>query len=284
VGYDVTAPDRRPVELGIAAAHCSGASRIIVCVYATPERGDRLGSRQADEDRVAEAVRAVDEVAHESLTIECRAVDGTNVARGLHEVARSAQARVLLVGSTRPRAPRALPGSLVERIVHGSPCPIAVVPCGWEPRPEYTAIGVGYADSEEGVEALRRAHALARRIGATLRVLTAVAADLVDGPEADAALRDRLDGLGSEVTVETTAVSGDPAGVLVDASRTVDLLVCGSRGYGARGVVALSGVARRVTLEAYCPVVVLPRGGRPPRRAVAPEASSAAERGYSSLL
>ena len=107
VGYDVTAPNRRPIEFGIGAARCTGASRIVVCVYATPTPADRLGSRQEDEDLVADAARAIDDVEHVlptvNLTIECRAVDGTNVARGLHEAATSARARLLVAGSTRLR-------------------------------------------------------------------------------------------------------------------------------------------------------------------------------------
>ena len=106
-------------------------------------------------------------------------------------------------------------------------------------------------------------------------------AGAVSVPGPDAALHGYLDTLGSEVAVETTVVGGDPADVLVAASRTVDVLVCGSRGYGARGIVSLSGVARRVALEAYCPVVVLPRVSGPAPEAIAPETSTAAERGYS---
>jgi nucleotide-binding universal stress UspA family protein len=283
VGYDVTAPNRGPIEFGIVAARCIGASRIVVCVYATPTPADRLGSSQGDEDLVA-AARAVDDVAHVlptvSLTIECRPVDGTNVARGLHEAATSARARLLVAGSARLRVRRGLPGSRVG-MMHGMPCPVAVVPRDWESRRECTAIGVGYTDGAEGIEALHRAHALARRVRATLRVVTAVRAGAGSVPGLNAALHGYLDTLGSEVAVETTVVSGDPADVLVAASRTVDVLVCGSRGYGARGVVSLSGVARRVALEAYCPVVVLPRASGPAPQAIAPETTNAAERGYS---
>lgn len=282
VGYDVTAPNRRPIELGIGAARCTGASRIVVCAYATPTLADRLGSSQEDEDLVADAARAIDDVEHVlptvNLTIECRAVDGTNVARGLHEAATSARARLLVAGSTRLRS--GLPDSLVGRIMHGMPCPVAVVPRDWESRRECTAIGVGYTDGVEGLEVLRRAHALARRVRATLRVVTAVRAGTVSVPGPDAALHAYLDTLGSEVTVKMTVVSGEPADVLVAASRTVDVLVCGSRGYGARGVVSLSDVPRRVALEAYCPVVVLPRGSGPAPQVIAPERTNAVERGY----
>ena len=273
VGYDVAAPNRRPIEFGIGAARCTGSSRIVVCVYATPTPADRLGSSQEDEDLVADAARAIDDVEHvlptENLTIECRAVDGTNVARGLHEAATSARARLLVAGSTRLRVRSGLPGSLVARIMHGMPCPVAVVPRDWESRRECTAIGVGYTDGVEGLDALRRAHALARRVRATLRVVTAVRAGAVSVPGPDAALHAYLDTLGSDVPVETTVVSGEPVDVLVAASRAVDLLVCGSRGYGARGAVSLSGVPRRVALEAYCPVVVLPRGSGPAPQVIA---------------
>ena len=47
-------------------------------------------------------------------------------------------------------------------------------PRGWNARGAIATIGVAYVDSEEAREALRGAHALARRAGATLRVLTVV--------------------------------------------------------------------------------------------------------------
>jgi nucleotide-binding universal stress UspA family protein len=53
---------------------------------------------------------------------------------------------------------------------------------------------------------------------------------------------------------------GDAAEFLVAASENVDLLVCGSRGYGPARAVLLGGVSRRVASEAHCPVIVLARG------------------------
>jgi nucleotide-binding universal stress UspA family protein len=40
----------------------------------------------------------------------------------------------------------------------------------------------------------------------------------------------------------------------------VDLLVCGSRGYGPMRRVLLGGVLRKLIRRAACPVVVVPRG------------------------
>jgi hypothetical protein len=54
--------------------------------------------------------------------------------------------------------------------------------------------------------------------------------------------------------------SSRPADVLVRVSEHLDLLICGSRGYGPVRAVLLGGVSRRLTAEAHCPVIVLPRG------------------------
>ena len=42
--------------------------------------------------------------------------------------------------------------------------------------------------------------------------------------------------------------------------REIDLLVCGSRGYGPVRRVLLGGVLRKLVRRAACPVVVVPRG------------------------
>ena len=48
--------------------------------------------------------------------------------------------------------------------------------------------------------------------------------------------------------------------MLMRVSENLDLLVCGSRGYGPVRAVLLGGVSRRLTAEAQCPVIVVPRG------------------------
>jgi nucleotide-binding universal stress UspA family protein len=74
------------------------------------------------------------------------------------------------------------------------------------------------------------------------------------------ALRRATDALDGDVQVETDAFIEDPADVLIRVSEHLDLLVCGSRGYGPLRAVLLGGVTRRLTAEARCPVIVLPRG------------------------
>ena len=59
-------------------------------------------------------------------------------------------------------------------------------------------------------------------------------------------------------------LAGDSADRLILASADLDLLVCGSRGYGPLRAVLLGSVTRRITLTAQCPVLVLPRGVESP--------------------
>jgi nucleotide-binding universal stress UspA family protein len=278
VGYDATAAERAPVEFGIAAARSMGVSRMIVCVYATPAAYDRLGTRQVDDDLIAQASRMLDEVEDafptHGLTIECREVSSADIARALHEAARSTNAALLVVGARRkPR--RALPGSLVERVMHGVACPIAVVPYGWDGLVGCKAIGAAYVDSTEGREALRAAAALARRARAKVHVITAFGADPADGVAAVDAVQRALAALERDVPVEATTVEGSPVDVLVGASRHLDVLVVGSRRYGQLRVVSLGEVCRRVALEAHCPVIVLPRQTQSGLRAIGLAATSA---------
>ena len=285
VGYDPATANRAPVNFGVAAARFTGAPLIVASV--SSER-DRPHAGQQDEDLVIDASDALAE-AHrelepEGIPVECRELTGTSAPRALHEAVEAEDAGLLIVGSTRQgRVGQVFPGSTAERLMHGAPCPIAIVPAGWEAGAGLQTIGVAYVDTEEGHEALRGAYALAQRAGATLRVLTAVKAGLalygeteartaeqrgkdfdeVEGElrvRAEGALRRATDALDGNVPVEADAFVEDPADVLIRVSENLDLLVCGSRGYGPLRAVLLGGVSRRLTAEAQCPVIVIPRG------------------------
>ena len=60
----------------------------------------------------------------------------------------------------------------------------------------------------------------------------------------------------SSVTVR--AISGFPAQALIDASRTADLMVVGSRGAGGFTRLMIGSVSSQVVHHAHCPVVVVP--------------------------
>jgi nucleotide-binding universal stress UspA family protein len=288
VGYDPQTFDRAPVNFAVAAARLTGAPLVIASVCADSAARDGSAAGRLDEDLAADATGALDEVDREldaeDIAVEFRQIDNMSAARGLHEAAEAQDAGLLVVGSTnRGALGRVLPGSTAERLMHGAPCPIAIVPHEWEAGGGLNTIGVAYVDTDEARQALRGAHALARRTGAKLRVLTAVKAGLsaygateattpvqaakgitdIEGElrtQAENALRQQTDALGDGVPVETDAFVEDPADVLIRVSENLDLIVCGSRGYGPLRAVLLGGVSRRLAADARCPVIVLPRG------------------------
>ena len=289
VGYDPQSRDRAAVLFGVAAARFTGAPLIVVAVCAH-EHGDGHG-----EELAPDAGQALDELrADLDAGVEVREVRGSSAPRALHEAAEAVGAGLLVVGSTRRGAVgRVLPGSTAERLMHGAPCSIAVVPHGWQQRGRIDPIGAAYAATEEGTEALRAAHALAGKAAATLRVVTVVnpvspvfapieptrpARDRTDVEDveglhevqAEKAVRQALAAIGAagvEVEIDSF-VEDEPADAIVRVSEHLDVLVCGSRGYGPLRAVLLGGVSRRVVAEARCPVIVLPRGVKAPLEAL----------------
>jgi nucleotide-binding universal stress UspA family protein len=286
VGYDPKTCDRAPVDFGVAASRFTGAPLMIASVHGVGD--DRLGEHQMREDLLADAAETLEELKGElhaqRISAEYRDLAGTSAPRALHELADSQDAGLLVIGSTRHGTiGRLLPGSTAQRLMHGAPCPIAVVPHGWRAGEGLRTIGVAYVDTEEGREALRGAHALARQAGAALRVLTVAGVgfgahaeteartagrrgkdfDEVEGEHrvlAETAARNAVAELEGDVSVQVDAFAEDPAQTLITVSENLDLLVCGSRGYGPVRAVLLGGVSRRVAAEAHCPLIVLPRG------------------------
>ena len=77
---------------------------------------------------------------------------------------------------------------------------------------------------------------------------------------AEAALEETLKEVAADaygVTIERRAEQGPPAGVLVDESRTADLLVVGSRGHGGFAQLVLGSVSQQCAQHAFCPVVIV---------------------------
>ena len=225
---------------------------------------------QAALDKAAATVEAVETVTN--------AVADPSPPHALHDVAVRAGAALVVVGSTR-RGPvgRVVPGSTGERLLHGSPSPVVIVPRGQAYASPIRTVGVGYDGSEESEAALTAACQVARRFGASLRVIRiidmsrAVSPGLTTMPGAvsvhqnhEAHLRAGLDevvaALPPELSAEGVAVVGSAGPDLAAQTEHVDLMVVGSRGYGPRAAVLLGGVTHTVIRKAYCPVIVLPRG------------------------
>jgi nucleotide-binding universal stress UspA family protein len=291
VGFDPRNADHAPVRFGAMVARMTRAPLMIVSVQAGPllaetgavgvaplplasvqeEAGPHVAlppSAQVHEQLVEDCTAAMEEIEAEvrawGLMVDCVKLRSTSAARALHEAAEREEAGLLVVGSSLHEG-RLLGGTTAEHLMSGSPCAVGVVPPSWTADRGVHMIGVGYTPGEEAREALRSAAALARRADATLRVITVVkaGADRSEEPDkrnAGQEIRQAVAELANDVAVEIDVRAGDAAETLIALSDDLDLLVCGSRGYGPLRAALLGSVTQRVTAEARCPVIVLPRG------------------------
>jgi nucleotide-binding universal stress UspA family protein len=200
----------------------------------------------------------------------------------LHELAGYEEADLIVFGAAREGLADHLHLSLMERMVHGAPCAVAVAPAGYADRDQADAgrVGVGFSDSEEGRAALHLAHEIAEVIAGELEVIAAsgMSATLSAYAYVSALLPqvedemyaqtkanlERIGGeLGGDVPVHLDTVRGDPSEVLIERSDNLDILMLGSRAYGPLRHVLLGSVSACVMREAHCPVLVVPRGAPP---------------------
>ncbi len=283
VAVDASQGSSDAIALASKLAGITGSTLTLVNVFPYDLHPSRASNREfeaylrQDSDDLLERLRA----AHGDEAVEVKAIPNPSPSRGLHELAEQEDAGLIVVGSTHTgRAGRIVPGSTVERLLHGSPCPVAVAPEGYAERAgeEPAIIGCGYDGSPAAQRALEAARRIAAATGAQLRVIRVfepLAYDLPPGAVAagglasyNLTLRERasmdldsaIASVESEREIDTQFAVGDPVRVLATASEELDLLVLGSRGYGPMHAVLVGGVSGRLVSEAACPVIVFPRG------------------------
>lgn len=287
IGHDGSESGDDAAALGAQLAQATGEAAVVVAVY--PEENP-IGAGRVDAEWVAymrgeaeEAIGAAKRfLAARGVSADYRVVGSSSAAHGLDDIAEAEQASMIVVGSSPRGARRRIsPGSTGERLLHGAICPVAVAPRGMRERAPDTpvrTIGVAYIDSAESREALRVASELASETGASLTLYTVVALRSevvapVIGRDAEisflkslregvgAALDEALASLPEGLQATAELLEGDVVEELASLDeREVDLLVCGSRGYGPVRRVLLGGVSRRLIRRAACPLVVVPRG------------------------
>lgn len=295
VGIDDSAGAQDALAFATTVANATGASLRLASVFPYSDVPSRAPVPAYREFLRGDA-RALLERAAASLAVPVAATEAiANMSppHALHDLAERTGAALVVVGSTR-RGPlgRILPGSTGERLLHGSPCPVAVVPRGYADAGPIERIGAGYDGSDESEAALTAACQVARRLGARLRVIRVFDATRVGDPALmtvpgyvteqenyEAMQREGLDeavaALPGEVSAEKVFVAGPPGPELAVQSESVDLMLVGSRGYGPRAAVLLGGVTHTVLRKAACPVIVLPRGARGLDPLFAPAAEAA---------
>jgi nucleotide-binding universal stress UspA family protein len=293
----VTAPAGSPVIVGVDggpstddalvlgrwAGRTLDAPLVVAVVHPAPSA---IGSGRVDAEWVADRHRAAEAVLDQARAslggdagdVTYRVVASGSAAHGLHDLAEELKAEVIVVGSgwAGPKH-RLFAGSTAERLLAGSVCPVAVAPAAMETPPGTVGrIGVAYVDTPDGRAALAMAARLGARTGSRLRLYTVVseadaALPFLVGRDAEHAFLDTaretyelslrraaesVAGCETDWTIRT----GDVVESLADLTE-VDVLFCGSRGYGPTRRVLLGGVSSRLVRQARRPVVVVPRSG-----------------------
>jgi nucleotide-binding universal stress UspA family protein len=207
-------------------------------------------------------------------------VGNPSPAHALHNLAEVERAALVVVGSTHTsRAGRVHPGSTGERLLHGAPCAVAIVPRDYRLHAGETIrrSGVAYNATDEATAAVDAAADIAHACAAELDVIGVISADsystpaLIGGPsvyslreDVERHVQEGLDaivaGVRDDVTARSVRLAGAPADRLAEHSAQLDLLVTGSRGYGPLRSVLAGGVSGRLMRCAQCPVIVVPRG------------------------
>lgn len=275
-GYDRRDAGRDAIAFGRLLAETTGARLLIASVFPYEQRGMGAEAYRTalEEQRQRELAPLLDEIG-ESIDVDAIAVGGHSPPRALHTLIERKGAGLVVLGSSE-RAPlgRIVTGSTAQRLLHGSPCPVAVAPRGYCERDlGLRVIAIAFDDSPEANAALRHAAELAELASATVRVVGVLPKASVDRyPDAAEArmqwrteLRDSVHEAAGALPHELRALPvvidrGDPAAAIVEqAEQGVDLIVSGSRGYGPIRGVLLGSVSARLVSSAPCPVLVVPR-------------------------
>jgi nucleotide-binding universal stress UspA family protein len=233
-GADGTDSGLDAVAFGARLAAAVHSPLAVVCV--SPEQAGLAGAEAEDDVRrhaaaILGAARAVATEVAGSPPAEERTVVATSPARGLAELAEEEEVEAIVVGSTnRGAVGRVMSGSTAERLLHGTGCPVAVAPRGYR-RHRREAV---QPDASVVPEEVRKA---------ARDALDAAVAGLPGGVQTTGEL------LFGEV-VDELAMAAD---------RGVDLLVCGSRGYGPVRRVLLGTVSSALVRQASVPTLVVPR-------------------------
>ena len=283
VGFDASPAGADAVTLAQAYCRTSGAHLIVATVHPAPAA---ISPGRVDAEWIADRHRAANQVLGRARDLigedaDYRVVASSSAAHGLHDLAEEVGAGLIVVGSHRQGPDeRLFAGSTAERLLSGSACPVAIAPVGLRERriENLSRIGVAYIEEPEAIAALTAAATFAETANsASLRLYTVVAAEAEVlpfgiGRDAERAFltaaretyQSALDAATARLPAGLPASghlrTGDVVEVLAELDATeIDLLYCGSRGYGPLRRVLLGGVSSRLVRRARSPVVVVPR-------------------------
>jgi len=284
VGVNGYPEGRDAATLAAALARATGAEVILIGVLGDPVVIPLTGLSWKELRKQAELTLAQtrDEVVpgarHEIVT-------DVSVSRALERVVASEHCDVLVVGSTTDAADgRVRIGKRTRQLIGDAGCALAIAPRGLHRERDLRLerIGVGYDGGPESRAALALAGSIARAAGGELR-LRAIVDDRIPtfgltGARGARIIAEweqlvridverlRIDAVqaakSAGVDARVEAMQGRPASVLLELCADVDLLVIGSRRWGAVARLVLGSTGEALVHDATCPLLVVPRSGR----------------------
>jgi nucleotide-binding universal stress UspA family protein len=282
VGFDGSPSAEDALVLARACARVLGTGLAVATVHPAPAP---ISSARVDAEWVADRHHEAEKILDPARglladldAVDYRVVASSSAAHGLHDLAEELGASVIVVGSSSAATERRLSaGSTADRLLAGSQAPVGVAPAGFRDRniSVLQRIGVAFIDTPDGHAALDLAVRLAVRVGATLTLYSVLAGEAervmpVIGRDAEHAfaasaqdafqrsLDMALAGIPTGVQANGRILTGAVLDVLAEIDE-VDVLFCGSRGYGPARRVLLGGVSSRLVRRARSPVIVVPR-------------------------
>ncbi|MET8041568.1 universal stress protein [Micromonospora sp. NPDC005215] len=271
VGYDGSTDASQAVEWALEESRHSGQPVRLAYVFEWLTVAGWVGpgvapgvwpdetARRQVEDLVGKA--AADAAAtHPGLTITGEVYDGPP-ALVLQE--RSAEAGMLVLGSRGHGGfGGLLAGSTAVSVAAHAHCPVVVVRDGTASGPD-DPVAVGVDVSEPSLVALGFAAERAARRQVPLRVLhawTPGPGGAAGVPDERAAVEQALEPWRRtfpELSMTVDVIPGSPAAMLIEASRSAQSVVVGSRGRGGLAGMLLGSVSQQVIQHASCPVAVV---------------------------
>jgi nucleotide-binding universal stress UspA family protein len=280
VGYDGSPASEAAAFWAAAEAERLTAKLRVVHVLALPVASSPFGIAVALDveplrraarqllDKVCRRIRAD----HPGLTIDVVVEFGGTAPTLLQE---ATDAAVVVLGSRGLGEFRDLTtGSVSAHVATHAPCPVVVIPPNWTSA-DADGVVVGVDGSELSVAAIDYAFEQAAARNTTLTAVLAWHDPVRTGPgdqlplvydlgalrqESAALLAESVAGHTDkypDVVVREELVRGHPDDVLIDAGRSAELLVIGSRGRGAFRGLLLGSTSRALVHYAPCPIAVV---------------------------
>jgi nucleotide-binding universal stress UspA family protein len=289
VGVDASEHSEDAIAFARTLGRASNARIVVACAFRHVDQvqpgGDpafHLTARQQAQQTAWRLSHRLDGI--DSGRVRTCAVAISSRDHGLHQLASSEEAAIVIVGSSHASGlAQLVPRGIGAQLLHDATFAVAVVPDGYRTLADQPIrrIGVAYDGSAESRAALAAAIAVVHAFGAELEVITVVSHQVLATPtmmggpgylnvdesfgrEARAQLDTVLAGLSSDLLAQGTILDGRPAYQLTRRSKHLDLLLLGSRGYNPLHALLADGVSGRVLRDAHCPVIAIPRGAKSP--------------------